>query len=195
MIGPLYKILGWSHGTLLILAVIIGFFFGYALYRSGFYSSKKLAGVFYLYDFAVYKVIFAAIVAAAILLWFFSAIGLLKFDLLSFHPSYLISAALGGFIFGIGFSIGGFCPGTSLVSAVSGSFDAIAFFVGVYIGIAIWDLGYPFIFKGLNHLGKIEAKTIMELWGIPYIVLIAIAIVIVIFTFPLVDKIEKKNKL
>ncbi len=195
MIGPLYKVLGWSHGTLLIFAVIIGFFFGYALYRSGFYSAKKLAGVFYLYDFAVYKVIFFAIVVASLLLWFFSSIGLLKFELLSFHPSYLWSAAIGGFIFGIGFSIGGFCPGTSLVSAVTGSFDAIAFFVGVYLGIAIWDLGYPFIFKGLNHLGKIEAKTMMELWGIPYIILIAIAIVIVIVTFPLVDKIEKKNKI
>ncbi len=194
MIGPLYKVLGWSHSTLLILAVIIGFFFGYALYRSGFYSAKKLAGVFYLYDFAVYKVIFVGIIGAGLLLWLFSGIGLLKFDLLSFHPSYLISAGLGGFIFGIGFSIGGFCPGTSLVSAVTGSFDAFAFFIGVYIGIAIWDLGYPFLFKGLNHLGKIEAKTMMDLWGIPYLVLIIVAIVIAVITFPLVTKIEDKNK-
>ncbi len=192
MIGPLYKVLGWGHGTLLVLALIVGFFFGYALYRSGFYSAKKLAGVFYLYDFAVYKVIFVGIITAALFLWIFSGIGLLKFELLSFHPSYLISAAIGGFLFGIGFSIGGFCPGTSLVSAVTGSFDAMAFFIGVYIGIAMWDLGYPFLFKGLNHLGKIDAKTLMEAWGIPYIVLIISAIIIAAVTFPLVDKIENR---
>jgi len=192
MIGPLYKILGWSHGTLMLLALIIGFFFGYALYRSGFYSSKKLAGVFYLYDFAVYKVIFGGIVAAGFLIWLSSTIGILKFDMLTFHPSYLLSSLLGGFLFGIGFIFGGFCPGTSIVSAVSGSFDAMAFIVGIYIGIGIWDLGYSWLFKGLNHLGGIKEKTLMDLWNIPYIVLIIIALVIVIITFPIVMKVEKK---
>ncbi len=194
MIGPLYKILGWNQGTLLFLALIIGFFFGYALYRSGFYSAKKLAGVFYLYDFAVYKVIFGAIVTAGFLLWLSSSIGILKFELLTFHPSYLLSSLIGGFLFGIGFVFGGFCPGTSIVSAVTGSFDAIAFIIGLYIGIGIWDIGYTWLFKGLNHLGGIKEKTLMQTWNTPYIVLIIIAFIIVVISFPLVSKLERKFK-
>ncbi len=192
MTGPLYQILHFREGMLLFYALVIGFFFGYVLYRSGFYNAKKLAGVFYLYDFSVYKVIFTAIVTAGILLFVSSKVGLIDFSLLKFHKSYLISSAIGGFIFGIGFIFGGFCPGTSIVGAIKGNMDAVAFIAGLFGGIFVWDILYPYAFKGLNHLGAIEEKTLMELWGIPYFVLIVIAFIVVILTFPLVSRIEKK---
>ena len=36
--------------------------------------------------------------------------------------------------FGIGFVIGGWCPGTAAVGMVSGRFDALIFLVGAMIG-------------------------------------------------------------
>jgi len=192
MTGPLYQILHFREGMLLFYALVIGFFFGYVLYRSGFYNAKKLAGVFYLYDFSVYKVIFTAIVTAGILLFVGSKVGLIDFSLLKFHKSYLISSAIGGFIFGIGFIFGGFCPGTSIIGAVKGNMDAVAFIAGLFGGIFVWDILYPYAFKGLNHLGAIEEKTLMELWGAPYLVLIVISLIIIVLTFPLASRIEKK---
>ncbi len=194
MTGPLYEILNFREGILLFYALLIGFLFGYTLYRAGFYNSKKLAGVFYLYDFSVYKVIFTAIVTAGFLLFLSSKIGLIEFSLLKFHSSYLVSAAIGGFVFGVGFIFGGFCPGTSIVGAVKGNVDAMAFIGGVFGGIFIWDILYPYIFKGLNHLGHIKEKTLMDAWGVSYFILLIGALIVVLITFPIVSKIEKKHK-
>ena len=55
----------WSS----IIAIVIGICFGFILEASGFSSSRKLAGVFYGYDFAVLKVFFTA--AIVIFNWTF----------------------------------------------------------------------------------------------------------------------------
>ncbi len=54
---------------IIIIAILIGIAFGFILEASGFSSSRKLAGVFYGYDFAVLKVFFTA--AVGISNWYF----------------------------------------------------------------------------------------------------------------------------
>ncbi len=49
-----------------IIAILIGIVFGFVLEASGFSSSRKLAGVFYGYDFAVLKVFFTAALVSLI---------------------------------------------------------------------------------------------------------------------------------
>ena len=55
-----------------IIAILIGIFFGFILEASGFSSSRKLAGVFYGYDFAVLKVFFTAALVSLIGILLFS---------------------------------------------------------------------------------------------------------------------------
>ena len=55
----------FSDSVNLILALVIGVFFGFFLERGGLGNPHKLTGVFYLTDFAVPKAMFTAILVAA----------------------------------------------------------------------------------------------------------------------------------
>jgi rhodanese-related sulfurtransferase len=67
-----------------------------------------------------------------------SAIGLLDYNLVWVNPTYLWPGIVGGLIMGVGFIIGGFCPGTSLVSAATGRLDGLFFAIGAFFGIFVF---------------------------------------------------------
>ncbi|HOU01641.1 MAG: YeeE/YedE family protein [Bacteroidales bacterium] len=131
-----------SENTNLLLAFIIGIGFGFVLEQSGFSSSRKLAGVFYGYDTVVLKVFFTAAITAMLGLLFFSLFGWIDLDLVYVNPTYLTSAIVGGIIMGVGFIMGGYCPGTSFCGASIGKIDAMVFVGGLFIGVIIFGAGY-----------------------------------------------------
>ena len=130
---PLVELFG-SFGAFLIYAVL-GFGFGFALESSGFGNSTKLAAQFYFKEMTVLKVMFTAIVVAMVGIFAASGLGLLDYELLWVNPTYLWPGIVGGLIMGVGFIIGGFCPGTSLVALVTGKLDGVFFVGGVLFGI------------------------------------------------------------
>ncbi|MBE0689466.1 MAG: YeeE/YedE family protein [Anaerolineae bacterium] len=133
---PLQSLLG-QWGAYLVY-MIIGFSFGYVLEIAGFGKSTKLAAQFYFKEMTVLKVMFGAIVAAMVLIFLASALGLLDYNLIWVNPTYLWPGILGGLIMGFGFILGGFCPGTSLVSAATFKIDGIVFALGVFFGIFLF---------------------------------------------------------
>ena len=104
---------------------LIGFGFGFVLESSGFGNSKKLAAQFYFRDMTVLKVMFGAIVTAMVLIFSHGRLGLLDFNLVWVNPTYLWSGIVGGLIMGVGFIVGGFCPGTSLVAMATLKIDGV----------------------------------------------------------------------
>jgi rhodanese-related sulfurtransferase/uncharacterized membrane protein YedE/YeeE len=132
-----------SGGLNLVLAIFIGIAFGYILEQAGFSSTRKLAGLFYGYDFTVLKVFFTAAVVAAIGIVFFNYFGLLNLDVIFINPTFWPSAIVGGIIMGVGFIIGGFCPGTSVCATFIGKKDAMFFIIGIFAGIFLFTLTYP----------------------------------------------------
>ncbi|MCX5890269.1 MAG: YeeE/YedE thiosulfate transporter family protein [Chloroflexi bacterium] len=128
-------------GTLVYFLVflLIGLAFGAILEMSGFGDSRKLAAQFYFKDLTVLKVMFTGIVVAAVLIFLSSSLGLLNYDQLWVNPTYLKSEIVGGLIMGVGFIVGGFCPGTSLVAASTLKLDGILFVLGGFFGV--WAFG------------------------------------------------------
>ena len=128
-------------GTLVYFLVflLIGMAFGAILEMSGFGDSRKLAAQFYFKDLTVLKVMFTAIVVAAVLIFLSSSLGLLNYDRLWVNPTYLYPEIVGGLIMGVGFIVGGFCPGTSLVAASTLKLDGILFVLGGLFGV--WAFG------------------------------------------------------
>ena len=127
----------------LIIAMVIGILFGVILEQAGFSTSKKLVGLFYGYDFTVLRVFMTAGFTAMIGIIVLDHFGLIDTNLIYVNPYYVGSAIVGGLIMGLGFVIGGFCPGTSICAAAIGKIDAIYFIVGSAIGIFIFAEGYP----------------------------------------------------
>lgn len=122
----------------LFVYFLVGLAFGYVLEISGFGNSKKLAAQFYFKEMTVLKVMFTAIVVAMSLIFLSSALGLLDYNMIWVNPTYLWPGIVGGLIMGVGFIIGGFCPGTSLVSAATFRIDGIFFTLGGLFGIFLF---------------------------------------------------------
>ncbi len=144
--GPLVPFIIGSEFNL-IIALIAGIGFGFVLEQAGFSSTKKLVGLFYGYDFTVLKVFFTAGVTGMIGVLLLSHWGLLDLSLIYINPTFLWSALVGGAIMGIGFIVGGFCPGTSVCAASIGKLDGLAFVFGSALGVFVFIEGFPLFEK------------------------------------------------
>ena len=184
----LTELLG-KYGAYLVF-LLIGFGFGFVLESSGFGNSKKLAAQFYFKDMTVLKVMFGAIVTAMVLVFASSAIGLLDYNLVWVNPTYLWPGIIGGLIMGVGFIIGGFCPGTSLVAAATWKLDGIFFVLGVIFGIFVFGETVRSIdlFWNSSYMGRF---TIMDWLGLPTGWVVLIIVLMALFMFWGSEQLEK----
>ncbi|HNT25109.1 MAG TPA: rhodanese-like domain-containing protein [Anaerolineales bacterium] len=162
---------------------LIGFGFGFALEISGFGNSKKLAAQFYFKEMTVLKVMFTAIVTAMVLIFLSVGIGILDFNLVWVNPTYLGSGLLGGLIMGVGFIVGGFCPGTSLVAASTLKVDGIFFALGTLFGV--WAFGetvQPY-WEWWNTGGYFGRVTLMDVLHVPAGVVVVGVVLMALFMF------------
>ncbi len=143
----------------LAIAFVLGLGFGLCLERAGFSDSCKLTAVFYFYDMSVVKVMFTAIVTAMTGLWLFSALGLLDLSDLYVETTNLAAQMIGGLLFGAGFMVGGYCPGTSIAATATGRMDGMMFAFGMLGGV--W--AYAELTPGLDAWYKTSAQGEMTL--------------------------------
>jgi hypothetical protein len=116
----------------------IGFAFGYVLESAGFGDSRRLAGQFYFRDLAVLRVMFTAIVTAMLLVFWSAALGWLSYADIWVNPTFWWPGIAGGLLMGMGFILGGYCPGTSLVSLATFKLDGLFFVLGALAGVTLF---------------------------------------------------------
>jgi thiosulfate/3-mercaptopyruvate sulfurtransferase len=145
MIDTLYSTGQLNAPLGFMAALALGFCFGLCLEKAGFGSSSRLSGVFYFTDMSVVKVMFSALVTAAIGLVAAERLGVVSLDALYQMPTILGAHAVGGVIFGLGFAMGGWCPGTAAVGLASGRLDALMFLAGIVLGSIGYNEAFPWI--------------------------------------------------
>jgi rhodanese-related sulfurtransferase len=165
-----------------LVYMLVGLFFGIALEISGFASSPKLAAQFYFKDLTVLKVMFSAIVVAMVLIFLASGLGLLDYNLVWVNPTYLWPGIVGGLIMGVGFIVGGFCPGTSLVALATRKIDGLFFTLGGLFGIFLFGetVGLFDIFWNSSYLGRF---TIPDWLGLSTGVVVLLVVFMALFMF------------
>jgi len=149
-----------------VIALLIGIAFGFLLEASGFSSSRNITGVFYGYNFVVLRVFFTAVIVAMVGLLYFDYFGWLDLSKIFILPTFLKPMLLGGVIMGLGFIIGGFCPGTSYTAIAIGKLDGLFFAIGLFIGIYIFSLAFPW-FKDFYYSDNMGHVTLTDVTGIP----------------------------
>ena len=189
--APFYKTGMFNEEISFLIAFIIGISFGFWLERAGFGSSRKLTAQFYFKDLAVLKVMFTAIITAMIGLLFFSLFGWIDLSLVYINPTYLWPQLIGGLILGAGFVVGGYCPGTSFVAAVTGRIDAYFFIFGVAFGMLVFGEAYP-LFSTFHTSGSMGRFLISDWLGISIGLAGFMVIVLAILMFWGGEWIEKK---
>jgi len=191
--GPLYLNGVFEYGTSLVIAVIVGFLFGFVLERAGFGDSRNLTNIFYFRDFRVLRVMFSAVVTCMIGLILLYWVGLFDYSVLlevSLLKTYLWPQVVGGVLVGLGFVMGGYCPGTSAVGIVSGKIDALLFMLGMIAGIWVFAAGWPIwgSFYMSSDLGRL---TLWQVFGIPMWIMAFIILAMALAAFYLAGLGEK----
>ena len=132
---PVAPLEGLSQPVFVALSLALGVAFGFFLERAGFGSAKNLTSIFILRDFRVFRVMFSAVVTAMLGSQLLAALGYLDLRFVSFDPTYFWAMLGGGLLFGVGFYLGGYCPGTAVVALARGRWDSVAFLLGITLGI------------------------------------------------------------
>ncbi|MFH0735431.1 MAG: YeeE/YedE thiosulfate transporter family protein [bacterium] len=174
-----------------IVALIIGILFGAILEQAGFSTSKKLVGLFYGYDFTVLRVFFTAGTVAMIGVLALSHFGYIDMNLVYINPLFLWSAIVGGLIMGLGFVVGGFCPGTSVCAAAIGKIDAMIFIGGAVIGVLFFAEGYP-LFEGLFKAADFGSPQIFTTLGMSQSLFAFLLALVAVSAFWAVSIVEDK---
>jgi rhodanese-related sulfurtransferase/uncharacterized membrane protein (DUF485 family) len=170
---------------------VIGFFFGFVLESAGFGNSKKLAAQFYFRELTVLKVMFGAIVTAMVLIFIAVGLGILDFSQLWVNPTYLASGIVGGLIMGVGFIVGGFCPGTSLVAMATRKLDGLFFVLGVLFGIFVFGETVEYYWDWWNNAGYMGRITIYEWLDVPAGVVVVGVVLMALFMFWGAEQLER----
>jgi hypothetical protein len=129
----------------LIVAFVVGIAFGMILEQAGFSSSRRLTGLFYGYDFTVLRVFFTAAITAIIGVTLLERFGFLDTGLIYVNTMFFLPAIVGGICMGVGFIVGGYCPGTSMCALSIGKLDAMVYVGGGLLGVFLYAELYPLI--------------------------------------------------
>jgi len=166
--------------------LLCGVLFGFVLENAGFGSPLKLGAQFKLTDWAVFKVMFTAIVVAAFGLWGLRMVGLMAPDSVAVPQALMMASVVGGALIGAGFAIGGYCPGTSVVGMFSGRLDAMAFVAGVLLGTTAFAGFYGSAIRHMMAIGEIiDGDTFTDAFGIqePWVLAAMALALVAVFYF------------
>ncbi|HEX9729369.1 MAG TPA: YeeE/YedE thiosulfate transporter family protein [Gemmatimonadales bacterium] len=191
MRAPFFEVGLFGDNAGLVFALVIGLAFGWFLEQGGMGSARKLAAQFYLTDFTVFKMMFSAIVTAMLGLYWLGRFGLIDLNLVYLPATYVLPQAVGGIVFGVGFVMGGLCPGTSCVAASTGRTDGLVVVVGMLFGVFGFALLYPMLedFYGSTGMGSV---TFASLLHVPYGVLVLLVVLVALAGFRLAEAIEAR---
>lgn len=168
----------------MLWGLTFGIAFGFLLQKGGATKYDVIVGQLLLTDFTVLKIMLTAVLTGMIGLYALKALGLIE---LSIKPGSAGKNIIGGLIFGVGFAVLGYCPGTIAGAIGNGYLDALSGgLVGIVIGAMLFAALYPRLKEGLLKIGDFGYLTFPRLlkvneWAV--VVPVGIAIVLLLFWF------------
>ncbi len=192
MNAPLFEYGLFGEGASLIIALIIGFFFGLFLERGGLGNPHKLTGVFYLKDFTVPKVMFTAILVASGGLYLLGDLKVLDVSKMWIVPTFFWPQIAGGFLFGLGYLVAGYCPGTAVTGLAGGRIDAFVTMLGMIAGSLVFAVIYPAI-ENFYLSSGMGTATLPGILGVSHWVVLFFLVVMAGLMFYFMEKLERKQ--
>ncbi|OGQ13317.1 MAG: YeeE/YedE family protein [Deltaproteobacteria bacterium RBG_19FT_COMBO_46_12] len=176
----MFKTLHAKKDVQLVIGLLIGILFGFFLQKGGVTRYDVIIGQLLLRDFTVVKVMLTAVVVGKIGVHLLKSLGRAE---LHPKPGSLGSTVIGGLLFGIGFGILGYCPGTMVGAVGQGSLDALfGGIVGLLIGVGLFSEIYPALEKKILFKGDFGDLTFPRLFKVnPWVLIIPLALGIIAF--------------
>jgi uncharacterized membrane protein YedE/YeeE len=147
----------------LIYALFVGIVMGALIQRVGASSPRMILASLRLKDLTIIKFMATTIAVGTVFVYLLSLWMPMHFDI---KPTYVVGVGIGGLIFGVGFALAGYCPGTCVVGVAEGRRDALVALLGGVVGALVFTLVYTVIegslIKPLNF-GKITLADLLHL--------------------------------
>ena len=146
----------------IMLGLFFGVVFGFLLQKGGVAKYEVLMGALFLTDFTVMKIMLTAIATGMIGIFSLHALGLVE---LHVKPTRYAANIVGGLIFGVGFGLLGYCPGTGAAALGQGNFDAVAGVLGLMVGSYLYAEASGFLGATVLKWGDRGKITLPKLVG------------------------------
>ena len=162
----------------LIIGLVMGIIFGFLLHKGGATSYDVIIGQLLFKNMIVVKIMMSAVLVSMLGIYTLKALGMAEL-----HPKAgsIGTTVIGGLIFGAGFGILGYCPGTVMGAVGHGALDALfGGVIGILIGASIFAALYPKLQNTILNKGSFGTKTLPEVFKVnPWVVVIPVAIMII----------------
>jgi len=161
---------------------LFGVVFGFLLQKGGVTKYDTILGQLLLTDFTVVKIMLSAIVTGMIGIHVMKGLGWIQ---LAPKSGSWGKNAIGGLIFGLGFALLGYCPGTIAAAIGNGYLDAtIGGLVGILLGSWLFAVVYPRARDGILKRGQFGDLTLPRLFKVnDWAVIVPLSAVIVLLLF------------
>lgn len=169
----------------LVLGYLMGVVFGFMLQKSGVSRYDVILGQLLLKDFTVVKTMLSAVVTGMAGVWILVAAGKARLH----HKSGSLGSILpGGVLFGAGFALLGYCPGTLAAAAGQGSLDAaFAGIPGMIAGAWLYSVIYPLLARRVLQFGDIRDRSLPEVLGVHPAVLVPLSMALLAAVLLLIE--------
>jgi uncharacterized membrane protein YedE/YeeE len=169
----------------LIYGVITGIIFGFLLQKGRVIRYDKQLGALRLLDMTIVKFMVSTIIVAMVGVYLLKDLGIVK---LSIKPTILGGNIIGGLIFGFGWALLGYCPGTSLGAVGEGRWDGLWGILGMLAGAALFAELFPMLKNSVLKWGVYGKITIPEVLGINHWIVIIIVVILSLLMFRWFEK-------
>ncbi|MBM4284426.1 MAG: YeeE/YedE family protein [Deltaproteobacteria bacterium] len=153
----------------LLYGLITGVLFGFLLQKGRVLRYDKQLGALRLLDLTIVKFMLSSVVVAMIGVYLLVDLGLAK---LSVKSLLLGANILGGLLFGLGWGLLGYCPGTSVGALAEGRWDAVFGILGMLVGAGLYAEAFPYLKTTVLTWGNYGKLTLPQLLGVsPWVVI------------------------
>ncbi|MCS7165518.1 MAG: YeeE/YedE thiosulfate transporter family protein [Candidatus Calescibacterium sp.] len=156
-----------------LLGLVFGIIFGSILTLAKVIRYEKQVSAVLFKDMTIIKFMFSAVLVGSIGITVLYQMGLIELNL---KPLALGGIIIGGILFGLGWSLTGYCPGTSLAALAEGRIHAIFAVMGMIFGSLIFANFYSYL-KPLINFGNMGKLTIYQALNVsPFVIILILAI-------------------
>jgi len=169
----------------LILGLATGIAFGFILQKARVLRFEKQLGALLFKDMTIIKFMFSAIAIGMIGIFILSDIGFIQLS----HKSMNVGGVLiGGGLFGIGWAIFGYCPGTAMGAVGEGRWSAVFGIFGMLLGAGIYAQLYPFFKTNVLAWSDLGKVSISDITGVPHGLVVIVFLICIYFLFLLCER-------
>jgi len=164
----------------LILGLGTGIIFGFLLQKAEVLRFEKQVGFLLLRDVTILKFMLSSILVGVVGVYLCHDLGIIELKIKAAEMGALI---VGGSLFGVGWAIAGYCPGTSLGALAEGRLHAFWAILGMLFGAALYAEAYPLLKSNLLKVGDYGKITLADVTGLNHWIVIAILAGVILLLF------------